>query len=78
MLESVADAEGITAKKNWFYFKMIAQKGIKVRLIIQNVALLDNIYEVLPLSVRIKIIINHIFVKEKQEHGKKCLKLFLQ
>jgi hypothetical protein len=39
VLESVNDIEGFRGKKSWFYFKMKAWAGVKVKVSIENVSI---------------------------------------
>ena len=46
ILESISDIEYQQSKKSWFYFRIKSTKGIKVRLIVQNVNIYETIFEV--------------------------------
>jgi hypothetical protein len=43
-LEAVPDSEGGQGRKSWFYFRMRSVRGIKVRLIVQNVSIYETIF----------------------------------
>lgn len=45
----------MTPKKTWFHFKVMAPKSIRVRLIIENVSIYENMYEVTVPPLRIRI-----------------------
>lgn len=46
MLEAVGDGDQNNSRKAWFHFKIKSSKGIKVKILIQNVNIYDSIFEV--------------------------------
>lgn len=70
-MEAVSDSKtSLKGKKTWFHFRAMAPKNVRIRFMVENVGIYENMYEVLFYTILRMIAGLNLFLTTEKAGGK--------